>query len=326
MKKIALIVPVLMLAMAGCSKHSESSKGGSQVVAKVNGNEITVHQLNFALSKMGKLDQAQLKTASEKVLQQLVDMELLKQKSVDQKLDRDPNVLQVLETTKQQVLAQAYMQRVAAKQAAPSEQDIKNFYETHPELFSERNVYVLQEFAVKDGNEHASEIESGISSAKTAEELGKWLKDNNYEFNANASRKAAEQLPLELLKKLNTLKAGDTLIVRSPNALVLLFLAKVDRQPVELDKAKPVIQQYLVNAGQQTLIKNEVAALRKEAKVEFYGDFSKLTLDSNTPTVPATSPVKPEAAAAALPVTPAAQPVPAKSSHDKAIEKGLSGL
>lgn len=325
MKKIALIVPALMLVMAGCSKHDESAKGGSQVVAKVNGSEITVHQLNFALSKLGKLDQAQMKAASEKVLQQMVDMELLKQKSVDEKLDRDPNVLQVLEATKQQVLAQAYMQKVATKQAAPSADDIKRFYDTHPELFSERNVYVIQEFAVKDGNAHASEIEAGINDAKSADDLAKWLKENNYVFNANASRKAAEQLPLDLAKQLNKLKAGDTLVVKSPQALVLLFLAKVDRQPVEQEKAKPVIQQFLVNAGQQTLIKNEVSSLRKAAKVEFYGDFSKLTLNSDA--APAAQ--APAAPVEAKPEAPAAAPVSettAEPAHNKAIEKGLSGL
>ena len=216
--------------------------------------------------------------------------------------------------------------RMMAKQATPSADDIKKFYDTHPELFSERNVYVIQEFAVKDGNEHASEIEAGINAAKTADDLAKWLKDNNYIFSANASRKAAEQLPLELLKKLNTLKAGDTLVVKSPQALVLLFLAKVDRQPVDLEKAKPVIQQFLVNSNQQTVIKNEVAALRKDAKVEFYGDFSKLTLDSSAPTAPAVpaAPVeaKPESAVAS-PVSETTEP---PAHHNQAIEKGLSGL
>lgn len=318
MKKIALIVPALLLVMAGCSKHEGAAKGGSQVVAKVNGSEITVHQLNFALSKMGKLDQSQVKAASEKVLQQMVDMELLKQKSVDEKLDRDPNVLQVLEATKQQVLAQAYMQKVASKQAAPSEDDIKKFYDTHPELFSERNVYVIQEFAIKDGNEHASEIEAGINDAKTGDDIANWLKEHNHMFSVNASRKAAEQLPLELLKKMNTLKAGDTLVVKSPQALVLLFLAKIDRQPVDLEKAKPVIQQFLVNSNQQTLIKNEVAALRKEAKVEFYGDFSKMTLNADT-TAPGVTAAKPEPSA----VAPTS---PTEATHNQAIQKGLSGL
>jgi hypothetical protein len=80
-----------------------------------------------------------------------------------------------------------------------------------------------------------------------------------------------------------------------------------------------------VNAGQQTLIKNEVAALRKEAKVEFFGDFSTLTLDSKPAVVPATTPAAAKADAPALPAAPA-EAAPQSGKHDKAIEKGLSGL
>lgn len=320
MKKTGLVVPALLLVMmAGCSKHDAgSAAGSSQVVAKVNGSEITVHQLNFALSKLGKLDESQLKPASEKVLQQLVDLELLKQKSVTEKLDRDPNVLQVLEATRQQVLAQAYLQKIAARQTAPSADEISKFYESHPELFSERNVYVIQEFVIQDGAAHASEIEAGINPLKTAEEVGQWLKAHGYAFNANASRKAAEQLPLELARKLNTLKAGDTLLVNSQNALALLYLAKVDLLPVDLDKAKPAIQQFLLNAGQQTLVRSEMTTLRKDAKVEFLGDFSQMKLES-TPA---------SAMPAAKPDTPAVQTEPEASGtgHDQAIQKGLSGL
>lgn len=105
---------------------------------------------------------------------------------------------------------------------------------------------------------------------------------------------------------------------------MLLKSGRRRRQPVDLEKAKPVIQQFLVNSNQQTLIKNEVAALRKEAKVEFYGDFSKMTMDGNA-TVPATPAAKPDTdkpeAPLAAPASESTQP-----AHNPAIEKGLSGL
>lgn len=310
MKKSVYLLTAAVFALSGCGNHGESGKGATQVVAKVNDSEITVHQLNLAVSKLGKLDQSQFKSASEKVLQQLIDLELLKQKSIEDKLDRDPNVLQVLEAAKQQVLAQAYMQKVAAKQSAPTESEITTFFNQHPELFTERNIYLIHEFQIKDGNKHVSEIETGINSAKSAEEVVSWLKQNNYQFNLNASKRAAEQLPLEIAKKLNTLKTSDSLLVNAPDGLTILFLTKSERQPVELDKAKPVIKQFLINAGQQTLIKNEVAALRKDAKIQLMGEFSGTATDS-AQTQPSPAP------------TPVAEP---KSDNNKAIEKGLSGL
>ena len=325
MKKTVLFVPVLMLTLAGCGKHEQGAKGGSQVVAKVNGTEITVHQLNFALSKLGKLDQSQLKPASEKVLQQLIDLELFKQQSIESKLDRDPNVLQVLEATKQQVLAQAYMQKVASKQSQPSNEEINSFYQAHPELFSDRSIYVIQEFLVKDAAARVKEVEAGISPTKTADEVAKWLRDNGFEFAVNASRKSAEQLPLPLAKQLNQLKTGDTVIMNNQGALALLFLDKIDKQPVSLEQAKPAIQQFIMNAGQQSLVKGELDALHKKAKVEFYGEFKDVKLGQTAAAAKAVE-AAPAATTTPEPAQDASKQDAAADKHSQAIEKGLSGL
>ncbi|HEY0905781.1 MAG TPA: EpsD family peptidyl-prolyl cis-trans isomerase [Methylophilus sp.] len=280
MKKTVLFVPMLMLVLAGCGKHEDAGKAGSQVVAKVNGTEITVHQLNFALSKMGKLDEAHYKQASQTLLKQLVDMELFKQKAIEAKLDRNANVMQAMEATKNQILAQAYIQKIASKQAAPADFEINNFYHSNPELFSDRQIYVIQEFLVQNGNEKSDEIQSGISAAKNAEEIAMWLKGHDFQFAANTTRKAAEQLPLPLAKQLAGMKLGDTLVINNPNGLALLFIAKIDKEPVDIEKAKLAIKQFLSNSGQQTLVKNEIVNLHKTAKVEFYGDFKDIKIDN----------------------------------------------
>ncbi len=334
MKASGWIGVALLSVLAACSKHDEASQGATQVVAKVNGSEITVHQLNLALSKLGKLEPAQVKPASEKLLRQMVDLELLKQKSIDEKLDRDPNVLQLIEANRQQLLAQAYMQKVAAKQLPPTSDEIKAFFDTHPELFSERNLYLIQEFAVQEGAARLAEIQAGIEHAKSAEEIAQWLQSHGFKFNVNTLKKAAEQLPLELLAKLNKLQVNDTLAVNNGQALVLLFLAKVERQPVDLNNAQPVIKQYLLNAGQQQRIKETLDTLRKEAKIQLMGDFAKLSLDAAATPAAASAPVATSAATPvaempttiATPAQPEAAATPPKSGQHQAINRGLSGL
>lgn len=321
MKKISVLTSVfLSVVLAGCGSHDNKS-GNTQVVAKVNDKEITVHQLNFALSKVGKVDPAQLKPASEKVLQQLVDLELLAQKSLDSKLDRDPNVLQVLEATKQQVLAQAYLQKIAGNQTPPTADEINKFYQDHPELFSDRRVYVIREFLVKDGAANAEKIKADIGDVKTSEEIASKLKAANFVFNVNASKRSAEQLPAEVAIKLRQMNEKDVLLANNQTALGLFFLEKVDKEPVDLEKAKPYIQQFLVNSKQQTLIKNEVAAIRKAAEVNFYGEFKDVKLGETTNTaLKKDAPVNPQP----TPVAPAADAN--NKPENRAIEKGLSGL
>src|SRR5512139_3781724 len=92
-----LYLPLLIVALiAGCGdkkdKAGEESKP-TQVAAKVDGTELTVSQVNFALRRIPNLDKDQSKAASLQVVRNLVDQEVLAQKATVDKLDRDPAVM-----------------------------------------------------------------------------------------------------------------------------------------------------------------------------------------------------------------------------------------
>ena len=53
----------------------------------MNGDELTVHQLNFELAKVGNLSQDQAKQAANQVLKSMVDEQLLVQKRLLKKLN-----------------------------------------------------------------------------------------------------------------------------------------------------------------------------------------------------------------------------------------------
>ena len=81
-----LILPLMIAALAaGCGDKKEEAatdeKAPTQVAAKVNDTEITVHQVNFALQRIPNLDKDQSKAASLQVVRSLVDQELLVQKA-----------------------------------------------------------------------------------------------------------------------------------------------------------------------------------------------------------------------------------------------------
>ena len=71
---LALLI-VTSLVLNGCNKkeHTGSKKLNDQVVAKVNGDEITIYQVNFQLGRMGQMNEAQAKLAAKQVLTSLVE-------------------------------------------------------------------------------------------------------------------------------------------------------------------------------------------------------------------------------------------------------------
>lgn len=304
--KFARLIAVVALAatVAACGKEGESKKE-TQVAAKVNGSEITVHQVNFALSRLGAVDPAQAKQAQKQVLRSLVDQQLMVAKAQEQKLDRDPQVVQAIEAAKNQILAQAYVERTLSSIAKPGPAEIKDYYAKHPDLFEKRRVFRFQELVVAVKPDNVEAVKAQLSQAKTMDDMIAWLKSQDIKFTGGAAVKAAEQLPLELLPKLNQMKDGQTMVMAAGSNLQILQLVASQEQPVPEDKATPAIERFLLNQKRNELAQAEVKKLRDAAKIEYVGAFA-------------------DAAEAAAPAAAPAQP---QAKPDAGfVDKGLSGL
>lgn len=309
----SLLLVVLTFFLAACSEKQGGAKSATQVVARVNGEELSIHQLNFQMGRLGPVSEDQAKVASRQVLERLVDQQLLLQKSVDAKLDRDPMVLQAIESTKREILAQAYIERQMAGASKPSGQEMKDFYAKHPELFENRRIYRLQELAVMAGNDKLAEIEAGMKTVSNINGIANWLKQKDYKFSINVNMRAAEQLPLELLAKLYRMKDGEIIVIPNQNSINIVVMAGSQEQPLTMEKATPLIEQYFLSQRKSEIAKQQVATLRKEAKIEFLGDFADMNLASGKQPVKV-QPAEPK---------PQAKQEKPDSAH---IEKGVSGL
>lgn len=123
---------LLAAALPGCERAA-ADRGGVQLVAKVNGAEISVHQLR----SVG------VPSASQ-ALEKVIERELLVQQALHTGLDRDPAVKEAIDVSRRQILAQAWLDKVVAGTSV-SREEIRAFYAEHPELFAERRVYRVRE-------------------------------------------------------------------------------------------------------------------------------------------------------------------------------------
>jgi len=305
-----LILVALSLVSCGKKEGATTEKSATQVVARVNGEEISVHMLNYQMSRLGQMNETQVKETSKKVLERLVDQQMLVQQAIESKLDREPKVLQAIESTKHEILAQAYMEKLMAAAKTPSEQEIKDFYGQHPELFEKRRIYRLQELAVAVGNDKAAEIEAAVKASKNINDVANWLKGKDYKFSANANVRAAEQLPLEMLPRLQQMKEGEFIILPSQNSINIVMLAGVQEQPLTVEKATPLIEQYFYNQRKSEIAKKQIEELRKKAKVEYLGNFSDMKSEANEKAEPAKN----------------AEEKSKASSDSEHMDKGVTGL
>jgi len=315
-KPFPLLIAALAIAipLAGCGDKSDA-KAATQVAAKVNGAEISVHQINAVLAKATGVTNENAAKARKEILDRLVDQQIAVEQAVAKKLDRNPDVLLNLESARREILARAYLEQIAIAQPKPTDEEVKRYYDEHPDLFARRRIYSIQELAMPKSGTPVDELKSLVSAGKPIEEIAGWLKGKNVPVRGNAGTRPAEQLPLELLPKLAQIKDGQTALIDGTQQLFIMRVAASQSAPVDETTAKPRIQQFLQNQRATAAVADEMKKLKDAAKIELVGDFAS----ASAAQPPAVAPVP---AAVAAPPAATEKTSPAAS----AIEKGVAGL
>ena len=293
----------MAIVLAGCGNKADPERPASQTAVKVNKNEITVHQINFVLQQQRGLPPEQAASAGRQVLERLIDQELAIQKAQDQKLDRDPAVLQQVEAARRDIVARAYVDRISAGAPKPAPAEVKGYYSSHPGLFSQRRIYSLQEVAVQAKPEQIAPLQTQLAAAKDIPAFIDYLKTNDLKFVANQEVRAAEQLPLDMVDRFAQMKDGQALFTRTPGGARIVYVVGSRAQPVDEAQVTPAIEQFLWNERKRRVVADDVKAMRTSAKIEYVGDYAK--------GAPVQAPA--EAASEAPPLTSIAPPLPAGS-------------
>jgi EpsD family peptidyl-prolyl cis-trans isomerase len=333
---LALALVAAATMVVGCGGSDKKDKPATQTAAKVNKEEITVHQINFLMGQQRGLPPEQAASAGRAVLERLIDQELTLQKASDQKVDRDPRVVQQVEAARREIISRAYLEKIADGAPKPSAAEVSAYYEKHPALFKERRIYSLQEVNIEAKPDQIDSLKSTLASSKTFADFVAFLKTNNFRHAGSEAVRAAEQLPLASIDQFAKLKDGQAIFNVRPGGAQVINLAASRMQPVTLQQATPAIEQFLLNERKRKLVADDLQALRTSAKIEYLGDFAadaarspyKPASSPDLPpltTMPATLPASAVQAAPQVDVAPIDSKA-ASMPSGSVLDKGLKGF
>ncbi len=303
----------LTLGLAACGDKA-GKKPATQVAAKVNSEEISVHQINFVLGRSGAgaVTPEQAPKVRREILGKLVDQQLAVEQAVAKKLDRSPDVVMAIEAARRDILARAYVDQLASAVAKPTPEEAKKYFTEHPQLFAERRVYNIQELVLPTAPGMAAQLNTMLGAGKPMEEIASWLKGKDIKFTGGSATRPAEQIPLELLPKIHALKDGQGLVIETPKSTTVMRLAASQSAPVAEDVALPRIQQYLGNQRAGEAAASEFKQLKAKAKIAYLGEFEGMDAEA-----PVAEPAK---------AAPVAADATEKPKGDASLEKGVAGL
>ena len=269
-------VPALLVAMvllAGCGKGKALDE--TQIAAKVNKDEISVHQVQYALQRQPRLASAQAQTAARRVLDSLIEQELAAQAARSEGLETDPAVVQAMEAAKREVLARAFQDRIATKAVTASTDEVERYYDSRPALFSERRLYTLQEFAMDASDDDVPRIQAALKGTKTADEIGEALGKAGMRYRARQLAQAAEDLPMSVLESVAKLAPGQSVLTQQPGSVRVYLLLQAVAAPVNRNLSKGAIEAFLLSERKRDLVNKEMKTLRDRAQISYQGTFAQ---------------------------------------------------
>lgn len=303
--------------LAGCGAQETAA---TQTAARVNKDEITVHQIGAALATQA-VPPEQTPEAERHALERLIDRQLAVQQAAALELDREPKVVQAIESARHEILARAYADRLSERVARATPSDVKRYYDGHPALFAERKVYELQQFAMQADAALIAKLEAALPAVQSADQVQALLQSLEVKYEASHVVRAAEQLPMSWLPALSRASEGQSLLQPAPRGVQWVVVRRVQVQPVTLDRATATIEQFLLNEQKRQLLADDLKALRASAKVDYVGRFAGAVPPSTTAV--GRFPVNEEPAASAATASTGAGALAVGTIDASTINKGL---
>ena len=122
---------------------------GGKVVARIGKREITLGELQEAVSRLPEFAQKEIDSREKRLefLRQYVGAELLHDSALRKGYDKDPEVLKGLEEVKRQLMVQKIFQEEVYSKIEVSDSDAELYYQAHEDEFEDKSFGEVKELA-----------------------------------------------------------------------------------------------------------------------------------------------------------------------------------
>ena len=268
MRRYGLLATVALgVALAGCSK-----KPTDQVVAIVNGEEISLPELNAELAQAQVPAGVDKKVAQQQLLQRLVDRRLLAQAAKESGLDRDPSFIVEQRRVNESLLVEKLAKRTNDSIPVPTAAEVDKFMTGNPSLFAGRQIYGVDQIAFATPANPARL--TALEPAKTQAEVIAVLQKLNIPFQRANRAVDSASVPPEQMQKILSLPKGEPFVVPSNGQVTVNVITGAKAEPMPAADARAAAVRVLRAQSLSKLGEARLKEARGKAKIEYQTGFS----------------------------------------------------
>lgn len=261
------LVAIGAVTLAGCSKQP-----GGQVVALVNGEEITLQELNAELAGMQVPDGADKNMIRNLALDNIVTRHLLADLAKEQGINKDPDYILRSKQLAEALLVQMLAQKTGKSIAEPTPEQINGVIAENPQMFEQRQILTVDQIAFAKPTR--DDYLPAIKAAKTIDQTVSALNRLGIRFDRRTAQVDTASLPPEMYRQVMQIGNRETFIVPSGASVSVSQIVSAKPAPVPADQQRPAALGMLQQADIAKQLDAKIKTVKAEATIVYQQGFA----------------------------------------------------
>ena len=263
------LVGAAFIALQACS-----SEPTGQVVAVVNGEEITQQELNAEISELPAPPVGDKEAIRRQILQQIIDRRLMAQVAKEDGLDRDPMYVIRERRLKEELLVQMYGVKTADTVRVPDASSVKKYLADNPGKFSQRTAYLVDQISFDFPSD--AKILKALEADKSLADVEETLKSFKIDYSKGANSMDSGNIPTPVLNQILALPAGEPFIIPMQGKVVVSVITGRQPVPTTEQQASPMAAQSMRAESIGKVLRTRLEEAKAKANITYQDGLAPL--------------------------------------------------
>lgn len=262
-KKLAAgVASAALVLLAGCHRGTNSAPTG-QVVASVNGQEVTQREVQAELNGFSSPNEDAMRRAQQGAVQAILNRKILAKAAKDAGVEKSAQYQLMSTRTNELSLAQAYEQQIAKNLPRPTQDEINQYIAQHPNTFAQRKIYVVDRIQIPTGT--SQKVLDAIKPLHTMDDIEQVLLNAGVDYVRTPGSIDARSTSPAIIDQIAKVPPSEPFVIPGNGALSINQVKEARTVPFSGPAAEEFAQRAIMSDRAQKAIADKITALRKSA-------------------------------------------------------------
>lgn len=262
----ALFALAMMGGLTGCEKAAEG-----QVVAVVNGDEITMQELNAELGQMQLAEGTATQEARNRALDNIVTRHLLANLARDGGIENDPEYILRSQQLNEALLVQMLASKTAQDVGEPTQAEIQKFVAGNPQMFADRAILTVDQ--IRFPTPARDNYIAALRPAQSMAEVVATLNRLGIRFERGTGQIDTSSVPEEMYRQINRVGSDEPFVIPGPNGVTVSQIVSSRQAPVPADQVNLTAANLLRQTNVAQQLDSEIKAAKAAAEISYQDGF-----------------------------------------------------